>query len=110
MTRRRETFTQSVLTAGNLTLDRSAFSLSTDAGSIKLAAREFQMMEMLMESPGRVISVDLFMDRIWADGEADSDVVWVYISNLRKKLKSLGANVEIKSTRGLGYSITEAAR
>ncbi|MBP7349681.1 MAG: winged helix-turn-helix domain-containing protein, partial [Butyrivibrio sp.] len=63
--------------------------------------------EMLMASPGRVISVDTFMDHIWADAEADINVVWVYISNLRKKLNSLDAAAEIKASRGLGYSIHE---
>ena len=60
-----------------------------------------------MTSPGRIISVDTFMDRIWPDGEADVNIVWVYISNLRKKLSSLEANCEIKASRGVGYSITE---
>ena len=46
------------------------------------------------------------MDRIWADGEADVNVVWVYISNLRKKLASLKANVEIKAVRNQGYSLS----
>lgn len=110
MTRRREEFTQPSLTCGNLTLNRASCELSvTGRDPVRLAAREFQMMEMLLESPGRVISVDTFMDRIWADGDADTDIVWVYISNLRKKLKSLGADVEIRSTRGLGYSVGTAA-
>ena len=74
---------------------------------IHLSGREFQMMEMLMTSPGRIISVDNFMDRIWSDGEADVNVVWVYISNLRKKLSSLEATCEIKASRGVGYSINE---
>lgn len=110
MTRRREEFTQPSLTCGNLTLNRASCELYVpDKAPVRLAAREFQMMEMLLESPGRVISVDTFMDRIWADGDADTDIVWVYISNLRKKLKSLGADVEIRSTRGLGYSVGTAA-
>ena len=110
MTRRREEFTQPSLTCGNLTLNRASCELSvTGRDPVRLAAREFQMMEMLLESPGRVISVNTFMDRIWADGDADTDIVWVYISNLRKKLKSLGADVEIRSTRGLGYSVGTAA-
>ena len=108
MTRRKEEFAQANLSCGNLILDRASFELSTpEHESIRLAGREFQMMEMLMTSPGRVISVDTFMNRIWADGEADVNVVWVYISNLRKKLTSLDAAVEIKASRGLGYSIHE---
>ena len=110
MTRRKEDFAQANLSCGNLLLDRSSFELSTPGHeAIRLAGREFQMMEMLMASPGRVISVDTFMDRIWADAEADVNVVWVYISNLRKKLNSLDAAAEIKASRGLGYSIHEVS-
>ena len=110
MTRRKEDFAQANLSCGNLLLDRSSFELSTPGHeAIRLAGREFQMMEMLMASPGRVISVDTFMDRIWADAEADINVVWVYISNLRKKLNSLDAAAEIKASRGLGYSIHEVS-
>ena len=108
MLRRKTEFSQPNLSCGNLTLDRSGYELSTpDHEKIRLSGREFQMMEMLMTAPGRIISVDTFMDRIWADGEADVNVVWVYISNLRKKLASLDATCEIKASRGLGYSINE---
>ncbi|MBQ6589381.1 MAG: response regulator transcription factor [Butyrivibrio sp.] len=108
MLRRKADFSQPNLTCGNLTLDRAGYELSTpDHDKIRLSGREFQMMEMLMTSPGRIISVDTFMDRIWADGEADVNVVWVYVSNLRKKLTSLDASCEIKASRGLGYSLNE---
>ena len=108
MLRRKEDFAPSNLTCGNLTLNRSGYELTAPGKeSIHLSGREFQMMEMLMTSPGRIISVDSFMDRIWADGEADVNVVWVYISNLRKKLASLDATCEIKASRGVGYSINE---
>ena len=108
MTRRKADFSPNNLTCGNLELDRSEYMLKTpEHEGIRLANREFQMMEMLMTNPGHVISVDSFMDRIWSDGEADVNVVWVYISNLRKKLTSLDANCEIKASRGLGYSIHE---
>ncbi|WP_035765466.1 response regulator transcription factor [Butyrivibrio sp. NC2002] len=108
MTRRKADFSPNNLSCGNLELDRSEYMLKTEGHEgIRLANREFQMMEMLMTTPGHIISVDSFMDRIWSDGEADVNVVWVYISNLRKKLTSLDANVEIKASRGLGYSIHE---
>ena len=108
MLRRKEDFAPANLTCGNLTLDRAGYDLCTEGHEkIHLSGREFQMMEMLMTSPGRIISVDNFMDRIWSDGEADVNVVWVYISNLRKKLSSLEATCEIKASRGVGYSINE---
>lgn len=108
MIRRKEDFTPNVLRCGDLSLDRATYALYTGNDQmVRLAGKEFQMLELLMESPGRVISADTFMDRIWADADAGTDIVWVYVSNLRKKIKSLGAHVEIKSIRGLGYSINE---
>lgn len=110
MIRRKEDFTPNILSCGNVSLDRATYTLYVEGGKeVHVAGKEFRMLEMLMESPGRVISADTFMDRIWADADADTDVIWVYISNLRKRLKSIDANVEIKSTRGLGYAINEMA-
>ena len=107
MLRRREEFRPGELTFGNVILDRSLCELRTKGHEpYRLSGKEFQMMEMLMEAPGRVISVKTFMDSIWADGDADVNVVWVYISNLRRKLKTLDAGIEIHSSRGLGYSLS----
>ncbi len=106
MTRRRDAFSQPDLSCGNLTLSRSTYCLSTPGHEpLSLSGKEFQIMELLMEQPGRVYSVDSFMDKIWPDGEAEGDVVWVNISNLRKKLKNLDSTAEIRSSRGVGYSI-----
>lgn len=59
------------------------------------------MMEMLLTNPGQIISVEQFMERIWGyDSDAELNVVWVYISCLRKKLTSLHSLVKIKSSRG----------
>ena len=94
------------LSFGNITLDRSAFELASPSGSVKLANKEYQMMEMLMSGPKKVISVESFMDRIWGyDTDTESNVVWVYISYLRKKLASLNANVKIKAMRNAGYTL-----
>ncbi|MBQ8398327.1 MAG: response regulator transcription factor [Clostridia bacterium] len=96
------------LTAGNITLDCATFELSSPTGGFRLANKEFQMMELLMRSPRRLISTEHFMERIWGyDSEAEINVVWVYISYLRKKLAALGANIQIKATRNAGYSLEE---
>lgn len=106
LTRRREEITGNTLTVGNLSLDRLTSNLSTPNGSIKLANKEFQMMEMFMNNPGRIIPIDEFMDRIWGwDAEAETNVVWVNISYLRKKLTSLGSTASIRVSRGVGYSL-----
>lgn len=113
MTRRRSETTDSVLTVGNIRLDRTTYQLTSNKDDIntsfRLAGKEFQMMEMLMVNPGQVISAEQFMDKVWGyDSDAELNVVWVYISYLRKKLIELNANVSIKATRGVGYSLEVA--
>ena len=108
MTRRQSSTTDSILQFGNISLDRTTYTLSTPKDSLRLASKEYQMLEMLMANPGQLISVDQFMNKIWGfDSEAEQNVVWVYISYLRKKLAALEAQVQIKATRGLGYSLEE---
>lgn len=98
----------SKLTVGNITLDRATFELSSFAGSFRLANKEFQMMEMLMTNPKNLISTERFMEKIWGyDSDAEINVVWVYISYLRKKLTALHANIQIKAARNAGYSLEE---
>ena len=110
MTRRQEKTTDTVLSFGDITLDRATYQLSCGGQTIRLASREYHLLEMLMVSPGQVISVDQFMDKIWGyDSDAELNVVWVYISYLRKKLNGLGSKVSIKATRGLGYSLENGA-
>lgn len=106
LTRRREEVVDSSLSFGNVSLDRLTYQVTTPGGSAKLGNKDFQMLEMLMTNPGQIISVDQFMDKIWGyDSESELNVVWVYISNLRKKLKSLDADITVKAHRGIGYSL-----
>ena len=106
ITRRKENVTDNVLTFGNITLNRTTFELSSEMGNYKLTNKEFQMLEMLMSTPSNIISADTFMDKIWGyDTDSDISVVWVYISYLRKKLAKLEADVEIKVTRNVGFSL-----
>lgn len=106
ITRRVSTALQSVLSLGNTQLDTASFVLSTDSGSVTLTNKEFQMMEYFMLNAGNVISADSFMEKIWGyDSDTEINVVWVYISYLRKKLSSLGSNLKIKVSRNIGYSL-----
>ena len=106
MTRRKAETTDSVLTFEDISLDRSTYVLSCGNEEVRLASKEYQMLEMLMSNPKQIISVDQFMDRIWGfDSDTELNVVWVNISYLRKKLSSLNSCVSIKATRGLGYSL-----
>ena len=106
MTRAQTAQPSSTLSFGNLTLDRATFELKSPSGSFRLANKEFQMLETLMANPRSLISTERFMEKIWGyDAEAEINVVWVYISYLRKKLAALNANVQIKATRNAGYSL-----
>ncbi len=108
LTRRKSEFSPNVISFGNLSLNRESFELSVGENSIRLGNKEFQMLEMLLSNPGRLISTEQFMERIWGyETEAEINVVWVYISYIRKKLTSLEANLEIKAVRGLGYTLGE---
>ena len=98
--------TATKLTFGNITLDRATFELSSPTGSFRLANKEFQMMEYFLSNPRHIISAEQFMEKIWGfDSEAEINVVWVYISYLRKKLTALGADIQIKALRNVGYSL-----
>lgn len=104
LTRRQGDIADSVLKSGNLSLNKSTFELSVSNSNMRLGNKDFQMMEMLMSNEGVVISAEKFMEKIWGfDSDADISVVWVYISNLRKKLVSLDADMEIKAIRNQGY-------
>ena len=105
---RSQTVKDNKLRMGNVTLDRSTFELSASNGSFRLANKEFQMMEFLMSNPHHIISAERFMEKIWGyDTDVEINVVWVYISYLRKKLDALNANIQIKASRNAGYSLEE---
>ena len=103
---RTQTSQSSTLSFGNLTLNRATYELASPTDSIRLANKEFQMMEMLMANPGHIISAERFMEKIWGfECESEINVVWVYISYLRKKLTALGADFHIKASRNAGYTL-----
>lgn len=108
MTRSQFSHTDSSMHVGNITLDSATFELSSPTGSFRLANKEYQMMELLMSNPKNLISTEHFMERIWGyDSEAEINVVWVYISYLRKKLTALHADIQIKAARNAGYFLEE---
>lgn len=105
MLRRRADYKPSVLTFGDLSLNPDSDVLSCGTGkSVRLSGREFRVMELFLRSPQTILSADRIMERVWGwDSDAEINVVWVHISNLRKKLAALGSTVTIHANRGLGY-------
>ena len=110
MMRRNETYKPSLLTFKDISLDTNSGVLKTKDKETRLSGREFQVMELFMRSPNVVFSADRIMECVWGwDSEAEINVVWVHISNLRKKLKSIGSEVSVVASRGIGYML-EAGR
>lgn len=106
MTRRQAELTDNSLSFGDLKLDRVSFELSSPSGKLPLTAKEFQIMESFMNHPSQIISAERLMEKIWGfDSDSEINVVWTYISYLRKKLKLLQSGVTIKAVRNIGYTI-----
>ncbi|MDE7220793.1 MAG: winged helix-turn-helix domain-containing protein, partial [Oscillospiraceae bacterium] len=93
---------------GSLELDCGSSTLQCGGRAERLSGREFQVMELFMRSPQVILSAERIMERVWGwDAEAEINVVWVHISNLRKKLAAVGSSVTIRASRGLGYSLED---
>ena len=106
--RRRENYTPNVLECGNISLDRNTYELRGKTESMVLSKIEYQMMELFMLNRGIYLSTEDILVKVWGyETDAELGIVWVYISNLRKKLTSLEANVEIKAKRNIGYTLEE---
>lgn len=98
----------STLHFGNISLDCANFTLSSPNGSNRLTNKEFQIMQILMSNPSCIVPTERFLEKIWGyDSEAEINIVWVYISYLRKKLNALHANIRITATRNTGYCLEE---
>lgn len=104
--RRSGGYAMETVQVGNLCLNCSSYELSTSAQTVKLNNKEFQIMELFMKNPKRVFSTEDLMRKCWSwESEAEINVVWTNIGNLRRKLAQLGSDVEIGSIRGVGYQL-----
>lgn len=106
LTRRSESYTHSVITVGVTQLDSGRYELRCGDKNAALSNKEYQLMELFMRSPRRMFSTEHIMELIWGfDAEAETDVIWTYISFLRKKLRQIDSDAEIKTIRGAGYAL-----
>lgn len=110
MLRRKETYLPDLLTFGAVTLNRSTYQLLYQGRDQALSGKEFQLLEMMMQAPGSIIPTERFITHLWGwDTNVDTSVVWVHISNLRKKITALGALLEIRFVRNAGYVLEDKA-
>ena len=106
MLRRKDNFTPDLLTFEALSLNRSTYELVYQNKTQTLSGKEFQIMEMLMQNSTAILSADQLITHIWGwNTNVDTSVIWVHISNIRKKIDLLGASVSIKFVRNAGYTL-----
>ena len=104
MLRRKDTYLPDLLAIGSVILNRSSYQLVFQDKIQTLSGKEFQILEMMMQAPGTIIPTDRFITHLWGwDTNVDTSVVWVHISNLRKKISAIGAPMEIRFIRNAGY-------
>lgn len=101
---------ENVLTWSDLTLDLATYELFCGDNSIKLGLKEFSMMELFLRNGSRILSKEILILKIWGyESDAENNNVEVYVSFLRKKLTHIRSKVLIKTVRGVGYCLEEAA-
>lgn len=93
---------------GNLTLNQAYLEIAVDQKRMNLPNKEFTLLFLLASQPKQVFSRELLIEKIWGfDYEGDERTVDVHVKRLRKRLDKLGANVIIKTVRGLGYKVVQ---
>ena len=94
------------LVFGNTSLDLSSGKLICGEKSVRLSAKEFDVMRLLMQSKDRNLSKEALLARVWGyDSNAVENHVEVYIGFLRKKLRSIGSDISIEAIRRRGYHL-----
>ena len=108
MIRRKSNYTPDILSVGSTVLDRGTLEVSCREKTASLSAREFQILEIMMQNPRVIIPAEQLMTHIWGwDSNVDMGVIWVHISNLRKKIGTINAPITIKFIRNAGYMLEE---
>ena len=108
ITRRGDAVPVLALAFGGVSLSEKDAKLTCESTgqSVKLGAKEYQLMEMFLRNPGQILPKETLIERVWGfESDAEYNNLEVYISFLRKKLTFIGASVKLKATRGLGYSL-----
>lgn len=99
------------LTFGDISLNKDSGLLlcSTTGQSVKLGAKEYQLMELFLRNPKQLLPREAIIERVWGfDGDAEYNNLSVYLSFLRRKLSFVQSQVEIKAVRGRGYILEES--
>ena len=101
MLRRKDRFTPDIMTF-------SSCELKGPLQSVVLPKIEYKLMELLMLNKGIYLSTEDILVKVWGyESDAESGAVWVYISYVRKRLAAIGADIEIRAKRSVGYTLAK---
>lgn len=90
----------------DISLDQNTYEVKCNGKSVRLTSKEYQLLELFIRNPKNYFSADDILLRVWEyDSEVDVSVIWVFISQIRKHLASIGSNTTIKASRGIGYHL-----
>jgi DNA-binding response OmpR family regulator len=104
--RKPEVYRTNVISLGNVTLNTSTFELSSGRRSVQLTSKEFDLLQLFMNNPGRVFSKEALINKVWPlDSDIMHNAVEAHISAIRRKMKTVGAKPKIVTKRGIGYSL-----
>ncbi len=104
--RRKDNFTGNLLTYNDVSLDRDTYKLVKGEEKIALGKKEFQILELLMLNAEKTVDKERFIEKIWGfESEAEYNTIEVYVSFIRRKLSAIGSKTEIRSIRGIGYTL-----
>ncbi len=110
ITRRKAEAPVMALAFGGTELNEGTASVVNTAtgASIKLGAKEYQLMELFMRHPRQILKREQIFERVWGyESDAEYSSIEVYISFLRKKLGFIGSRLKLRASRGVGYSLEE---
>jgi len=110
ITRRKGEVTGDEIACNRTTLNISTHTISCKGNAVKLGGKEYQIMELLMQNSRQIIPKERIIEKIWGfESGAEYNAIEVYVSFLRKKLTAIHADIQIKATRGAGYSLEDIA-
>ena len=90
----------------DISLDQNTYEIKCNGKKARLTSKEYQLLELFIRNPKNFFSADDILLRVWEyDSEVDVSVIWVFISQIRKHLLSIGSNTTIKASRGIGYHL-----
>lgn len=106
LTRRRSEYVEKDLAFGDIRLCMRTQELCRENAAIKLGRKEYDLIECLMINQNQIVTKDMLCEKVWGpDDSTEYNSVEVYVSFLRKKLAHLRSSVQIRATRGIGYSL-----